>query len=201
MARPSSASNASRLATSTTLIPDAAICRTNSLPIPDEAPVTSAHGPNCPLSSTAFIVLFLFVDCTGCSVQAFIPPSTVRFAPVMYEDSGPATNATSAATSSTCPKRSSAVAAFCGTAQSHAANINGEHAIHLFQRRLLKRCRNGSASVVYQDVQSAECRHGLFDCGFAGLGICCVGLNGDRLSAVAFNLLNHRRSCIGAFRI
>src|SRR5437660_6093813 len=59
MARPSSASNASRLATSTTLIPDAAICRANSLPIPDEAPVTSAHGPNRPLSSTAFIFLFL----------------------------------------------------------------------------------------------------------------------------------------------
>jgi hypothetical protein len=37
------------------------------------------------------------------SNQAFVPPSTVRFAPVMYEDSGPATNATSAATSSTSP--------------------------------------------------------------------------------------------------
>jgi hypothetical protein len=37
------------------------------------------------------------------SVQAFIPPSTVRFAPVMYEDSGPATNATIAAISSTRP--------------------------------------------------------------------------------------------------
>src|SRR6266478_8212963 len=36
---------------------------------------------------------------TSCaSVQAFIPPSTVRFAPVMYEDSGPATNATSCLT-------------------------------------------------------------------------------------------------------
>ena len=32
--------------------------------------------------------------------QAFIPPSTVRFAPVMYEDSGPATKATIAAISS-----------------------------------------------------------------------------------------------------
>src|SRR6478672_5520324 len=63
MERPSSESNASRLATSTTLIPDAAICRVNSLPIPDEAPVTSAHGPNCPLSSAAFIVLFVSVDC------------------------------------------------------------------------------------------------------------------------------------------
>ena len=37
------------------------------------------------------------------SVQAFIPPSTVRFAPVMYEDSGPATNATIAAISSARP--------------------------------------------------------------------------------------------------
>ena len=40
---------------------------------------------------------------SGASVQAFIPPSTVRFAPVMYEDSGPATNATIAAISSTRP--------------------------------------------------------------------------------------------------
>src|SRR5713101_8282448 len=70
MARPSSASNASRLATSTTLIPDAAICRANSLPIPDEAPVTSAQGPNCPLSSATFIVLFLSVDCTCCSIRS-----------------------------------------------------------------------------------------------------------------------------------
>src|SRR5438552_18658725 len=230
MARPSSVSNVSRLATSTTLIPDAAICRANSLPIPDEAPVTSAHGPNCPLSSVAFIVLFLSVDCTCCSVQAFIPPSTVRFAPVMYEDSGPATNATIAAISSTRPKRSSAVAAFCGTAHSlvagfnsvsigpgctlltvmprppklsrqrlskylygslrgrvgdkpghndmladgrtnhndtaaalhvlqrrvgrdeHAADVDVDYAIHLFQRCLLKRFRNGSAGIVYQDV-------------------------------------------------
>jgi hypothetical protein len=35
--------------------------------------------------------------------QAFIPPSTVRFAPVMYADSGPAMNATMAAISSTRP--------------------------------------------------------------------------------------------------
>src|ERR1700720_1445687 len=57
-------------------------------------------------------------------IQAFIPPSTVRFAPVMYEDSGPATKATIAATSSTRPKRSSAVAAFCGTAHSLVAGFN-----------------------------------------------------------------------------
>jgi hypothetical protein len=33
--------------------------------------------------------------------QALVPPSTVRFAPVMYDASGPATNATNAVTSST----------------------------------------------------------------------------------------------------
>src|SRR5260370_34773372 len=54
--RPTSLSNASLLATITRLIPAAAICRANSAPIPVEAPVTSAHGPNCCLSSNAFMV-------------------------------------------------------------------------------------------------------------------------------------------------
>jgi hypothetical protein len=45
---------------------------------------------------------FWFVDGVY-MVQAFVPPSTVRLAPVMYEDSGPATKATNAATSSTLP--------------------------------------------------------------------------------------------------
>src|SRR5882724_726459 len=67
---------------------------------------------------------FRSVDRVCALAQAFIPPSTVRFAPVMYEDSGPATNATNAATSFTCPKRSSAVAAFCGTAHSVVAGFN-----------------------------------------------------------------------------
>jgi len=43
------------------------------------------------------------VDGASTLAQAFVPPSTVRFAPVMYEDSGPATKATNAATSSTLP--------------------------------------------------------------------------------------------------
>jgi len=43
-----------------------------------------------------------------CVSSRLIPPSTVRFAPVMYEDSGPATKDTNAATSSTRPNRSSA---------------------------------------------------------------------------------------------
>src|SRR5260370_29519606 len=80
MARPSSASNASRLATSTTLIPDAAICRANSLPIPDEAPVTSAHGPNCPLSSATFIVLFPF-----CRLQLLLDRSFLQRADPIFQ--------------------------------------------------------------------------------------------------------------------
>src|SRR5580658_10430751 len=55
--------------------------------------------------------------------HAFVPPSTVRFAPVMYDASGLATKATNAATSATVPKRFSAVLAFCGTAQSPAAGF------------------------------------------------------------------------------
>src|ERR1700730_18543665 len=54
---PTSSSKLSRRATSTTLSPEAASCRANSLPIPDEAPVTSAHGPNLFLSSATLIFL------------------------------------------------------------------------------------------------------------------------------------------------
>src|SRR5258706_13415698 len=39
------------------LIPEAAICRANSLPTPDEAPVTIAQGPNLFLSSATIIFL------------------------------------------------------------------------------------------------------------------------------------------------
>src|SRR6185295_10225874 len=55
--------------------------------------------------------------------QALTPPSTVRFAPLMYDDSGPATNATSAATSPVCPYRSSGTAAFCPAAHSPEAGF------------------------------------------------------------------------------
>jgi hypothetical protein len=51
------------------------------------------------------------VIANGVCVQAFVPPSTVRFAPVMYEASGLAMNATRDATSSTFPNRPRAVLA------------------------------------------------------------------------------------------
>ena len=53
-----------RRATRTMLIPEAAICRANSLPIPDEAPVTSAQGPNLFLSS-ATVIFSLRSACLG----------------------------------------------------------------------------------------------------------------------------------------
>src|SRR5580704_10733430 len=59
----------SRRATRTMLIPEAAICRANSLPIPDEAPVTSAQGPNLFLSSaTVFAPFCLLRACCVCCV-------------------------------------------------------------------------------------------------------------------------------------
>ena len=79
----------------------------------------------------------------------------------------------------------------------HAADVDVDHAIHLFQRRLLELLRNGGAGVVHEHIESAERRNGLFDRGFDGFGIGGVSLNRDRLSADAFNLLNDRRGRIG----
>src|SRR5229473_4734675 len=61
---PTSLSKSSRRATRTILIPEAAICCANSLPIPDEAPVTSAQGPNLFLSS-ATVIFSLRSACLG----------------------------------------------------------------------------------------------------------------------------------------
>ena len=69
----------------------------------------------------------------------------------------------------------------------YAADVDVDHAIHLFQRGLLERFRNGRAGIVHQHIQSAEGRDGLFDRGFNGVGIGGVRLNRDRLSAGAFN--------------
>src|SRR6185295_16984610 len=72
----------------------------------------------------------------------------------------------------------------------YAADVDVDDAIHLFQRRLLERFRNGRAGIVHKDIESAEGCEGLFDCGFDGGGIGGVRLNCDRLSASALNLLD-----------
>ena len=45
----------------------------------------------------------------------------------------------------------------------HAADVDVDHAIHLFQRRLLERFWNGRAGVVHQHIKPAEGRNRLFD--------------------------------------
>jgi hypothetical protein len=67
------------------------------------APDAAASSAADLVSPSAACLLAENRNVTSCPAQAFIPPSTVRFAPVMYEDSGPATNATIAAISSTRP--------------------------------------------------------------------------------------------------
>src|SRR5437867_4334256 len=83
----------------------------------------------------------------------------------------------------------------------YAADVDVDHAIHLLERGLLERFRNGCAGIVHKDVEPAECRHCLFDRGFDGAGISGVRLNCDRLSASAFNLIDDRRGRIGTFRV
>jgi hypothetical protein len=68
-------------------------------------------------------------------------------------------------------------------------NVDINHAIQLLQRGLLESLGNGRAGIVHKHIKSAEGCGGLFDCGFASLGIGVVRLNRDRLSAGAFNLL------------
>jgi hypothetical protein len=45
-------------------------------------------------------------------------------------------------------------------------------------------------AIIHKDVKSAECPDGFFDCGFDGAGIGGIGLNCDRLPAVAVDLLD-----------
>ena len=81
-------------------------------------------------------------------------------------------------------------------------------------RTLMSSTRSISSSVVSSNVfgmavpalftrtsSLPKVGHCLFDGGLDGLGIGGVRLNRDRLSAVAFNLLNNRRGRIGAFRV
>src|SRR5260370_1618498 len=81
------------------------------------------------------------------------------------------------------------------------ANIDVNQAVQLLQRGLLESLRNGRTGIVHKDVELAECRHGLFDRCFDGASVGGVGLNCDRLSACAFNLLDDRRGRIGTFRV
>jgi hypothetical protein len=83
----------------------------------------------------------------------------------------------------------------------YSTDIDGNHAIHLFQCRLLERFRNGCAGIVHKHIEPAKGRDSFFDCGFDGVGIGGVRLNRDRPSAGAFNFLDERRGRVGTFRV
>src|SRR6266446_9055071 len=82
-----------------------------------------------------------------------------------------------------------------------ATDVDVEHAIHLFERRLLERFWNGRARVVHQHIQSTEGCKRLFNRGFNRVGIGGIRLNRDRFSASAFNLLDDGRGCVRTLRI
>jgi hypothetical protein len=65
----------------------------------------------------------------------------------------------------------------------HAADVDVDHAIHLLQRGLLERFRNGCACIVHQHIKSPESRDGLFYCAFHGFDVGRVRLYRERLSA------------------
>src|SRR5438034_2736971 len=83
----------------------------------------------------------------------------------------------------------------------YPADVDVDHAIHLFQGRLLERFRNGRAGTVHQNIQLAEGRDGLFDRGLDGVRIGGICLNRNRLSAAAFNLLHDRGGRISALGV
>src|SRR6266850_2703963 len=83
----------------------------------------------------------------------------------------------------------------------YAADVDVDHAVHLFQRGLLELLRNGRAGIVHQYIQSAEGRDGLFDRGLNGVGVGSLRLNRDRPSAGAFNRFDNRRGGVRPFGV
>ena len=71
-----------------------------------------------------------------------------------------------------------------------AADVDGDHAVHLLQRGLLELLRNGRAGIVHQYIQRAEGRDGLFDCGLDGIRVGGIRLNRDQPPAARFDPLD-----------
>ncbi len=73
-----------------------------------------------------------------------------------------------------------------------AADVDGDQAIHLFQRRLLERLRHGRAGVVHQHIQTTKARDGLLDRPLDRFGVGGIRLNRDCPPAVALDCLHDR---------
>jgi len=63
--------------------------------------------------------------------------------------------------------------------------------LHLFQRRIHERFRNGGPSIVYQDIQFAQRGDGIFDPSADGLRVYRIRLDCNAFSARRFNRLDY----------
>jgi hypothetical protein len=66
----------------------------------------------------------------------------------------------------------------------NGADIDGDRAVEVFERKLFERLEHGDACVVDQHVEPAQCFHGLCDGVFHRVDIRVVGLNGYCASAI-----------------
>jgi hypothetical protein len=73
--------------------------------------------------------------------------------------------------------------------------------MHLLQRALLKRFRNCRAGIVYQHIQPAEGRDGLFDRTLDCFDVGRVRLDRDGISAAKFNRFDYGRGRAGVLRV
>jgi plasmid replication initiation protein len=81
----------------------------------------------------------------------------------------------------------------------YAADVDVDHAIHLLQRGLFERFRNGCARIVHKHIQSAEGRDCLFDRGLDSFYVGGVRLDRESLSAFTFNRLTTAEAALLSF--
>ena len=82
----------------------------------------------------------------------------------------------------------------CLRGDEHAAHVEVNYVVHLFQRRLFEGLWNGCAGVVHKHVQFAERGNGLLNRTPACADVDRISLDGECFSACIFNRLDHGRS-------
>ena len=81
----------------------------------------------------------------------------------------------------------------------YAADIDIDHAIHLFQRGLFEGFRNRRAGIVHKHIKLAEGRDGLFDRSLYSFGVGGVCLDRDSLSATRSIALTTAEAALASF--
>ncbi len=82
-----------------------------------------------------------------------------------------------------------------------AADVDVDHAIHLFERRLGERFRKCGAGIVHQHIEPAEGREGFVDRGLDGFRVGGVCLDRDCLASLALDRLNDGRGGVGSLGV